>query len=288
MYSIDPTTLRMTITNDVTRALTEDIGSGDINAALIEAGTQAEATIITRQDAVFCGRQWVDEVFRQLEPTVRLDWNFADGDRMAVNDVLVTISGSARALLSGERTALNFLQLLSGTATRTDGFARQVTDTGVQLLDTRKTLPGLRLAQKYAVSCGGGHNHRMGLYDAFLIKENHIAACGGLPQAVEAARKLAPGKLVEVETESLDELDQALTAGADVIMLDNFSLEDTRTAVNRSRGKARIEASGGITNDTLLSIAATGVDFISMGTLTKDVKAVDLSMRLHVKRYGRG
>ncbi|MFC6674160.1 carboxylating nicotinate-nucleotide diphosphorylase [Marinobacterium aestuariivivens] len=282
MYSIDPTALRMAITDNVTRALTEDIGDGDINAALIQADSLAEATIITRQDAVFCGRAWADEVFRQIDPTVRLDWKLADGDRMTASDTLVTISGSARALLSGERTALNFLQLLSGTATRTDGFARQVADTGVQLLDTRKTLPGLRQAQKYAVSCGGGHNHRMGLYDAFLIKENHIAACGGLAQAVEAARKLAPGKLVEVETETLDELEQALAAGADVIMLDNFSIEDTSIAVNRSRGKARIEASGGINNDTLTAIAATGVDFISMGSLTKDVTAIDLSMRLQL------
>jgi nicotinate-nucleotide pyrophosphorylase (carboxylating) len=286
MYSIDPTALRTTIINNVIHALTEDIGGGDINASLIQADSLAEATIITRQDAVFCGRAWVDEVFRQIDPAVRLDWKLKDGDRMITNDTLVTISGPARALLSGERTALNFLQLLSGTATRTDWFARKVTGTGVQLLDTRKTLPGLRLAQKYAVKCGGGHNHRIGLYDAFLIKENHIAACGGLAQAVDAARKLGPGKLVEVETETLDELDEALAAGADVIMLDNFSIEDTRTAVDRSRGKARIEASGGINNDTLTLIAKTGVDFISMGTLTKDVSAVDLSMRLSLRKNG--
>lgn len=280
MYSIDPASLRLAISENVTRALAEDIGGGDINAALIQQETSAQASIITRQEGIFCGQAWADEIFRQIDPSVWLDWQLTDGEPMTANTTLVNIHGPARALLSGERTALNFLQLLSGTATRTHYFASQVANTRVQLLDTRKTLPGLRLAQKYAVSCGGGHNHRMGLYDAFLIKENHIAACGGLAQAVAAARQLAPGKLIEVETETLDELDQALAAAADIIMLDNFSLEDTRIAVEKSRGKARIEASGGINNDTLLAIAESGVDFISMGTLTKDVSAIDLSMRL--------
>ncbi|SEG67675.1 carboxylating nicotinate-nucleotide diphosphorylase [Marinobacterium lutimaris] len=282
MYPIDTAQLRTATSENVVAALAEDVGSGDINAALIGTDSHAHARIITRQEAVFCGRDWADEVFRQLDPSVQLEWAVSDGDKVQPNATLVTLQGPARSLLTGERAVLNFLQLLSGTATRTGWFVKQVEGTGVQLLDTRKTLPGLRLAQKYAVRCGGGQNHRMGLYDAFLIKENHIAACGGLAEAVEAAHRSAPGKLVEVETETLEELDQALDAGADVIMLDNFSLSDTQAAVEKSRGRAKIEASGGINNETLIAIARTGVDFISMGTLTKDVSAIDLSMRLSV------
>lgn len=262
------------------RALSEDIGSGDITAQLIPAERLAHARVITRDAAVICGSAWVDAVFRQLDPRVAVHWQVADGERVAPNQTLFSLEGPARALLSGERSALNFLQTLSAVATRCRHFADLVEGTGVKLLDTRKTLPGLRLAQKYAVTQGGCHNHRIGLYDAFLIKENHIAACGGIAQAISAARGIAPGKPVEVEVESLDELQQALDAGADIVMLDELSLEDMRTAVKLTAGRAKLEASGGINETTLRTIAETGVDYISIGSLTKDVKAVDLSMRL--------
>ncbi|MGH8354840.1 MAG: carboxylating nicotinate-nucleotide diphosphorylase [Pseudomonas sp.] len=262
------------------RALAEDIGSGDITAQLIPAERLAHATVITREAAVICGSAWVDAVFRQLEPRVAVHWQVRDGERAAPNQALFHLEGPARALLSGERSALNFLQTLSGVATRCRHYADLVQGTPVKLLDTRKTLPGLRLAQKYAVTCGGCHNHRIGLYDAFLIKENHIAACGGIAQAVHAAHQIAPGKPVEVEVESLEELQEALEAGADIIMLDELSLEDMRTAVQLTAARAKLEASGGINESTLRRIAATGVDYISIGALTKDVKAIDLSMRL--------
>jgi nicotinate-nucleotide pyrophosphorylase (carboxylating) len=262
------------------RALSEDIGSGDITAQLIPAERLAHARVITRDAAVICGSAWVDAVFRQLDPRVAVHWQVADGERVAPNQTLFSLEGPARALLSGERSALNFLQTLSAVATRCRHFADLVEGTGVKLLDTRKTLPGLRLAQKYAVTQGGCHNHRIGLYDAFLIKENHIAACGGIVQAISAAHGIAPGKPVEVEVESLDELQQALDAGADIVMLDELSLEDMRTAVRLTAGRAKLEASGGINETTLRIIAETGVDYISIGSLTKDVKAVDLSMRL--------
>lgn len=262
------------------RALSEDIGSGDITAQLIPAERLAHARVITRDAAVICGSAWVDAVFRQLDPRVAVHWQVADGERVAPNQTLFNLEGPARALLSGERSALNFLQTLSAVATRCRHFADLVEGTGVKLLDTRKTLPGLRLAQKYAVTQGGCHNHRIGLYDAFLIKENHIAACGGIAQAISAAHGIAPGKPVEVEVESLDELQQALEAGADVVMLDELSLEDMRAAVGITAGRAKLEASGGINETTLRTIAETGVDYISIGSLTKDVKAVDLSMRL--------
>lgn len=265
---------------NVRRALQEDIGSGDITAQLIPADRLARATVITREDAVIAGTAWVDEVFRQLDPRVAVHWQVADGDRVSANQVLFHLEGPARALLSGERSALNFLQSLSAVATRCQHYADLVKDTQVKLLDTRKTIPGLRLAQKYAVTCGSCHNHRIGLYDAFLIKENHIAACGGIAQAVAAAHQIAPGKPVEVEVESLEELRQALDAGADIIMLDELSANDMRTAVNINAGKAKLEASGGINDSTLRGIAETGVDYISIGSLTKDVKAIDLSMRL--------
>ncbi len=265
---------------NVHRALREDIGSGDITAQLIPAERLAHATIITREAAVICGTAWVDAVFRQLDPGVAVHWQVQDGERVAPNQALFHLEGPARALLSGERSALNFLQSLSGVATRCRHYADLVADTSVKLLDTRKTLPGLRLAQKYAVTCGGCHNHRIGLYDAFLIKENHIAACGGIAQAVQAAHKIAPGKPVEVEVESLNELQEALDAGADIIMLDELSLDEMRAAVKLTSGRAKLEASGGINETTLRTIAETGVDYISIGTLTKDVKAVDLSMRL--------
>ncbi len=262
------------------RALSEDIGSGDITAQLIPAERLAHARVITRDAAVICGSAWVDAVFRQLDPRVAVHWQVADGERVAPNQTLFSLEGPARALLSGERSALNFLQTLSAVATRCRHFADLVEGTGVKLLDTRKTLPGLRLAQKYAVTQGGCHNHRIGLYDAFLIKENHIAACGGIAQAISAAHGIAPGKPVEVEVESLDELQQALEAGADIVMLDELSLEDMRAAVRLTAGRAKLEASGGINETTLRTIAETGVDYISIGSLTKDVKAVDLSMRL--------
>ena len=264
------------------RALSEDIGSGDITAQLIPAERLAHARVITRDAAVICGSAWVDAVFRQLDPRVAVHWQVADGERVAPNQTLFSLEGPARALLSGERSALNFLQTLSAVATRCRHFADLVEGTGVKLLDTRKTLPGLRLAQKYAVTQGGCHNHRIGLYDAFLIKENHIAACGGIAQAISAAHGIAPGKPVEIEVESLDELQQALEAGADIVMLDELSLEDMRTAVKLTAGRAKLEASGGINETTLRTIAETGVDYISIGSLTKDVKAVDLSMRLNL------
>lgn len=268
------------ITANVRSALAEDIGSGDITAQLIPAAQRARARIITREETIVCGTAWVDEVFRQLDAGVTVQWQVRDGERAQADQTLFTLEGPARALLSGERSALNFLQLLSGVATRCREYADLVEGTAVQLLDTRKTLPGLRLAQKYAVTCGGCHNHRIGLYDAFLIKENHIAACGGIAQAVSAAHQIAPGRPVEIEVEDLNELRQALDAGADIIMLDELSFEDIRTAVALSAGRAKLEASGGINRDTLRAYAETGVDYISIGSLTKDVKATDLSMRL--------
>ena len=267
---------------NVRRALLEDVGSGDLTAQLIPAERLAKATVISRDAAVIAGTAWVDAVFRQLDPRVAVHWQVVDGDRVQPNQALFHLEGPARSLLTGERSALNFLQLLSGVATRAQRYADMVADTHVKLLDTRKTLPGLRLAQKYAVTCGGCHNHRIGLFDAFLIKENHIAACGGIAEAITAARKIAPGKPVEVEVESLDELKQALDGGADIIMLDELGLDDMREAVRLTAGRAKLEASGGVTDATLRTIAETGVDYISIGTLTKDVKAVDLSMRLSI------
>ncbi|MNQ57818.1 Nicotinate-nucleotide pyrophosphorylase [carboxylating] [compost metagenome] len=272
--------LNAEIEANVRAALSEDIGSGDITAQLIPEDRQARASVITREAAIISGTAWVNEVFRQLDPRVKVEWHVKDGQRAEPNQALFHLEGPARALLSGERSALNFLQCLSGVATRVGHYVELVKGTQVKLLDTRKTLPGLRLAQKYAVTCGGGHNHRIGLYDAFLIKENHIAASGGIAQAIAAAQRIAPGKPVEVEVESLAELQQALDAGADIIMLDELSLTDMRTAVTLTNGRAKLEASGGINETTLRTIAETGVDYISIGTLTKDVKAIDLSMRL--------
>lgn len=268
------------IIENVRAALAEDIGSGDISAQLIPADQQATATIITRQDGVLCGSAWVNTVFHEIAPDISLTWSVADGDAIAAGQTLVSLSGEARGLLTGERAALNFLQLLSGTATLCRQYANLVAGTQVRLLDTRKTIPGLRIAQKYAVTCGGCWNHRIGLYDAFLIKENHIMACGGIAQAVQAARDLAPGKPVEVEVENLAELEEALDANCERVMLDNFSLDDMRTAVTLVAGRMELEASGNVTSETLLPIAETGVDYISIGALTKDCKALDLSMRL--------
>ena len=271
--------LKSDLIANVTTALHEDLGSGDITAALIPANEQALARVITREAATICGQDWVNEVAQQVDPTIQIDWQVADGDRVAAKQTLFEAHGSARSLLTFERCALNFLQCLSGTATISSHYAIMVAHTGVKLLDTRKTIPGLRKAQKYAVSCGGCYNHRVGLYDAFLIKENHIAACGGITQAVQTARLQSPGKPVEVEVETLVELQQAIDAGADTIMLDNFNLDDMRNAVKLAAGKSKLEASGGITETTLAAIAETGVDYISIGALTKDCKSIDLSMR---------
>ena len=263
----------------VARALQEDIGSGDITAMLIPEKQHAKGEVISREHAVICGCAWVEEVFKQLDPNTTINWLVQDGDPVVPDQVLFTLSGNARVLLTGERTALNFLQMLSGTATLARQYAELTTGSDVRILDTRKTIPGLRLAQKYAVAVGGCNNHRIGLYDAFLIKENHIAACGGISQAIATARQQEPSKPVEVEVESMNELTQALDAGADRIMLDNFSLSDMRDAVALASGRAELEASGGITQNTLLPIAETGVDYISIGALTKDCRAIDLSMR---------
>lgn len=263
----------------VRQALAEDVGSGDVTANLIPVGTHASARVISRDAGVLCGIAFVDEVFNQLDPVLVPHWHFKDGDTIGKNDLLFSITGDARAVLTGERTALNFLQLLSGTATRAQQYALSVDGTGVRLLDTRKTIPGLRLAQKYAVHCGGCHNHRIGLYDAYLIKENHIEASGGIANAVSAARLATPDLPVEVEVETLDELRLALVAGADRIMLDNFDLDSLREAVRITAGAAELEASGNVSETTLQAIANTGVDYISIGALTKSVTPLDLSMR---------
>ena len=261
-------------------ALDEDIGSGDITAALVPSRDTAHASVITREAGVLCGTQFVDAVFYAVDAGVSVKWNKADGDRLAPNDVLFTLAGNARSILTGERAALNFLQMLSGTASYSASLVSIVEGTNAKLLDTRKTIPGFRNAQKYAVTCGGCFNHRIGLFDAFLIKENHIAACGGIRQAIEQARQSAPAKPIEIEVENLQELEQALTAKADRVMLDNFTLDDMRRAVAMTRGEAELEASGNVTEATLRGIAETGVDFISIGALTKVVMPLDLSLRL--------
>jgi nicotinate-nucleotide pyrophosphorylase (carboxylating) len=271
--------LQRDITETVRFALAEDIGSGDISAQLIPANHTATARIITREAAVICGVNWVNEVFQQIDNSVTITWHIADGDHVCANSILFELNGPARSLLTGERTALNFLQLLSGTATLCKQYSDLVVHTKVRLLDTRKTIPGLRTAQKYAVSCGGCHNHRIGLYDAFLIKENHIAACGGIGAAIATARDIAPLKPVEVEVENLTELDIALNSDADIIMLDNFSLDDMCEGVAITAGRAKLEASGNISTQNLAAIAETGVDFISIGALTQHAQAIDLSMR---------
>lgn len=273
--------LRIEIAKQVALALQEDIATGDINAQLIPDTQCDTATIICREPMVVAGKAWVDEVFRQLDPNMQLDWAVKDGDAVAANQVLVTLIGNTRALLTGERTALNFLQTLSSTATVVANHVAVIAELPTKLLDTRKTIPMLRHAQKYAMLCGGGNNHRIGLYDAFLIKENHIMACGGIAQAVSQARQIA-NKPVEVEVENFDELHQAIAANADIVMLDNFTIEDTQKAVElvASLGKpCQLEASGDISLTHLRQVAETGVDFISMGALTKHIKAIDLSMR---------
>ncbi len=270
------------IAAQVARSLAEDIGSGDVTARLIDPDTQARASLLTREAMVLCGREWFDEVFRQLDPRVRIHWRADEGAAVAADTIVCEISGPARAILTGERNAMNFLQTLSGTATATRTFVEAVAGTQCRILDTRKTLPGLRLAQKYAVRCGGGQNHRLGLYDMVLIKENHIIASGSIAQAIERARRLAPGVPVEIEVETLPEFQQALSAQPDIIMLDEFSLDEMREAVALNRAAARpakIEASGGVDLEDLQQVAATGVDLIAIGSLTKHVRAIDLSLR---------
>lgn len=295
--NIDPE-LQQDISDSVAKALAEDIGSGDITAQLIPAEHKAQATIVTREDAVACGIPWVDAIFAQLDPGIKIDWAISEGDDIQAGQTLCTLTGKARSLLTGERAALNFLQTLSGTATVARHYSKLVADSGITILDTRKTLPGLRLAQKYAVHVGGCQNHRMGLYDAFLIKENHITACGGIQQAVERARIIAPGKPVEVEVENLEECQQALAAGAERIMLDNFSLENVTRAValrdnqrddqrDQQNGKHRteLEVSGNIEGEALGAYRNSGIDFISSGALTKHLRATDYSMRITSPRH---
>ncbi|MFM5180587.1 carboxylating nicotinate-nucleotide diphosphorylase [Aeromonas veronii] len=278
------------VSRAVRAALLEDLGdalttldqpdaSADITAQLIPADRMASARVITREAGVFCGQPWVDEVFVQLGGEVKVEWKVQDGEVIFPNQELFRLHGPARSLLTGERNALNFVQTLSGVATLTARYVAELEETDCRLLDTRKTIPGLRTAQKYAVTCGGGKNHRIGLYDAYLIKENHILACGGIAEAISEARHLNPGKPVEVEVESLAELEQALAANADIVMLDNFDVAMMREAVAINQGRAKLEVSGNVTLDTLAEFAATGVDFISVGALTKHVRALDLSMR---------
>jgi nicotinate-nucleotide pyrophosphorylase (carboxylating) len=268
------------VTETIRRALAEDVGAGDLTAGLIAADASAEAQVITREDAILCGTAWFDEVFRQVDDRLRVVWQVKDGDLIRAGRTLCRVTGPARGLLTGERTALNFLQLLSGTATRARQYVDAVHGTRTIILDTRKTIPGLRRAQKYAVACGGGQNHRMGLYDAILIKENHIAAAGSIPAALSVARNSAPSDVtIEIEVENIAQLREALAAGADRLLLDNFSVEQLKAAVAETRGRAKLEASGGIDLSNIRAFAETGVDFISIGDITKNVRALDLSMR---------
>jgi nicotinate-nucleotide pyrophosphorylase (carboxylating) len=277
------TNLPSDLAQQVQAAIREDVGSGDVTAQLISISQRARGRVVTRENAVVCGVAWVDETYRQLDPAVKLNWLVKDGDPATPGQTLFEIEGPARPILTGERTALNFLQLLSGTATEARRFVDAIAGTNASILDTRKTLPGLRTAQKYAVRCGGAENHRQGLFDMVLIKENHIATAGSIGAAIAAARRSAPGVRVEVEVESMDELDQALAAKPDVILVDEFTHADMRKAVslNRERGRvAKLEASGSVSLATVREIAETGVDYISVGSLTKHVRAIDLSMRL--------
>lgn len=279
-------TLRNTIPHDliaaqVTLALAEDIGQQDLTADLIPADSVATATILNRETTTLCGQDWVNEVFKQVDAAISIDWHYHDGDKLDADTIICTISGPARSLLTAERTAMNFLQTLSATATLSTQYANQVTGIDVKVLDTRKTIPGFRLAQKYAVRCGGCYNHRIGLYDGILIKENHINAAGSITAAVEQARQLHPGVAIEVEVEDFGELEQALTGQADIILLDNFDIAMLKQAVERNQNQALLEASGNVNLTTIRSIAETGVNRISVGALTKDIKAIDLSMRFN-------
>ena len=273
-----PSSLPTDIYDVVSLCLEEDVGTGDITAQLIPEDKILSATIISRESGIFCGRPWAEQVFQQVDSSVLLDWMIDEGATLCPNQEIVAIHGSARSILTAERTALNFLQTLSATATQSHHYASLVKHTATRLLDTRKTLPALRSAQKYAVRIGGCFNHRMGLYDAFLIKENHIRACGSIASAVVKAKSLHPGKPVEIEVQNLDELQQTITAGVDIVMLDNFTIEETRAAVELNAGTVKLEASGGIETDRLVTIAETGVDYISLGALTKNCQAIDLSL----------
>jgi len=277
----DSTVLNKDIQNQVRLSLAEDLGSGDLTAGLIDAVARSTATIVSREAATLCGLDWFNMAFKLLDSDIDIKWHARDGDRIIAGKNICTLKGATRALLSAERTALNYLQTLSGTATLARQYADCVSDLPVKLLDTRKTLPGLRLAQKYAVRCGGCFNHRKGLYDGVLIKENHIIACGSIRKAITRARSLTATLHIEVEVENLEELVMALDAGAEMLLLDNFDLDSLKEAVRLSKGRAQLEASGGVTLETLRAIAETGVDFISIGALTKNVRAIDLSMRFH-------
>ena len=279
--SIPAALLEQAIQINIQHALQEDIGDADITALLTPEDEQATATIITRENMVLAGQPWVNALIQAYDPSVQITWLKNDGDAVSANETLYTLKGSARSLLTVERPALNFIQTLSAVATKTAEYLKYLEGTNTKLLDTRKTLPGLRIAQKYAVAIGGGQNHRLGLFDAFLIKENHIMAAGGIAQAIAKAHQIAPGKLVEVEVETWDELNQALEAQADIVMLDNFSQQQMIDAVKYVAGRCKLEASGNITLDNLSKVASTGVDYISMGVLTKDVQAIDLSMRFN-------
>ncbi len=267
------------IINQAANALDEDVGSGDISAALIDADSWLETELLVREDAVLCGCQWFDEVFRQCDERISIQWHAGDGDHVEADTVLCEVAGPARGLLSAERSAINFLQTLSGTATLTRSYADQIKHTDCRILDTRKTIPQLRVAQKYAVLCGGGSNHRIGLFDAYLIKENHLAAIGGIGETVARARQLHADKFLEVEVETLEQLQQAIVAGVDRALLDNFSIADMKRAVELNQQRIELEASGNIEQDKLVEIANTGVDFISIGALTKNLRAIDFSLR---------
>ena len=269
----------LNIRQQVAAALLEDLGSGDITAALIDPSTRLETELLVREDAILCGTAWFDEVFRQCDVAIEVHWLAADGDAIAADSVVCEVAGPARGLLSGERCALNFLQTLSGTATLTRFYADIVAPTACRILDTRKTIPLLRQAQKYAVLCGGGHNHRIGLFDAFLLKENHLAASDSIAAAIARARRADADKLLEIEVENLAQLEQAIEAGADRALLDNFSTAQLREAVELGQGRIELEASGNIDADSLLEVARTGVDFVSIGALTKHLRAVDFSLR---------
>jgi nicotinate-nucleotide pyrophosphorylase (carboxylating) len=273
------------IINQAANALDEDVGSGDISAGLIDAEIRLETELLVREDAVLCGCQWFDEVFRQCDDSITTHWHAGDGDRIMANTVVCEVSGPARGLLTAERSALNFLQTLSGTATLTQAYTDKIRHTRCKILDTRKTIPQLRVAQKYAVLCGGGSNHRIGLFDAFLIKENHLAACGGIANAVARARQMHPHKFLEVEVEDLEQLQQAIDAGVDRVLLDNFSLASMQQAVKLTDRRVELEASGNIDLHRLLEVALTGVNFISIGALTKNLRAIDFSLRYRQAKH---
>ena len=270
---------QQSIATQVRQALREDIGSGDISALLIDATAQLDTELLLREDAVICGRPWFDEVFKQCDKSIRVRWHVQEGDRVAAGTVLCQVSGPARGLLTAERSALNFLQTLSGTATTTRAYVDKIKHSQCRILDTRKTIPQLRLAQKYAVRCGGGVNHRIGLFDAYLIKENHLAACGGIEQAVNRSRKLDPDKFLEIEVETLQQLQLAIDCAVDRALLDNFSIDELKQAVGLNHGRIELEASGNISDENLVEVAQTGVDYISIGAITKHLRAIDFSLR---------